>query len=295
LKTAAHPHTRLLAALLGLALLCPAPAWARGPLPATSAGPPPAERIGLRSMRLPAGSVVLGGCSGSGCQPDDARAQAEEGPPTPVQVPSFILGKFEITLGQYLAFIQAIGAQDSLHRHFHDYNTRGPDAPVVLVSWKDAQAFVAWLNSAGRGGWRLPTEAEWEYACRAGGRHLHCGSNNADAVAWHAANADHGRGINWQQPVGGKPANRFGLHDMSGNVTEWVQDCWHDSHAGRPADARARNDGCRNGDGFAKRVLRNGGHDLLDQVSRASARRPSNAGGGNTTSGFRVARDLPPA
>ena len=80
---------------------------------------------------------------------------------------------------------------------------------------------------------------------------------------------------------------------MSGNVAEWVQDCWHDSHAGRPADARARNGGCRAGDGFARRVLRNGGHDLLDQVSRASARRPGNAGGADTTSGFRVARDLP--
>ena len=144
-----------------------------------------------------------------------------------------------------------------------------------------------------RGGWRLPTEGEWEYACRAGGRHLYCGSNRADAVAWYSGNADHGTGINWQQPVGRKQANRFGLHDMSGNVAEWVQDCWHDSHAGRPADARARNGGCRAGDGFARRVLRNGGHDLLDQVSRASARRPGNAGGGDTTSSFRVARDLP--
>lgn len=280
--------------LLAIAmLLATTTATARGPLPASASGPSPAERIGLRSMRLPAGSFLLGGCSGAHCQPDDPRAQAEEGPPSRVQVASFIIGKFEVTLGQYLAFVQATGAQGSLHPHFHDYNTRGPDAPVVLVSWNDAQAFVAWLNSAGRGGWRLPSEAEWEYACRAGGHHLYCGSNNADAVAWYAGNADHGTGINWQQPVGRKPANRFGLHDMSGNVAEWVQDCWHDSHAGRPADARARNDGCRNGDGFAKRVLRNGGHDLLDQVSRASARRSSNAGGGDTTSGFRVARDLP--
>lgn len=283
----------VLCSLLGLALLASAPLSARGPLPASANEPSPAERIGLRSMRLPAGSFLMGGCHAADCQPDDPRAGAEEGPPIRVQVPSFIIGKFEVTLGQYLAFIEATGAQDTLHPHFHDFNTRGPDAPVVLVSWKDAQAFVAWLNSAGRGGWRLPSEAEWEYACRAGGRHLYCGSNSIDTVAWHFGNADHGTGINWQQPVGRKPANRFGLHDMSGNVAEWVQDCWHDSHAGRPADARPRNQGCRNGDGFARRVLRNGGHDLLAQVSRASARRQSNAGGGDTTSGFRVARDLP--
>lgn len=289
----ARPVRPLLAAVLGLALLGPAPSWARGPLPAAAAGPSPAERIGLRSMRLPAGSFVMGGCGDADCRPADPQAGAEEGPPVNVQVGSFIIGKFEVTLGQYLAFIEATGAQDTLHQHFHEFNRRGPEAPVVLVSWNDAQAFVAWLNSAGRGGWRLPTEAEWEYACRAGGRHLYCGSNHADAVAWYSGNADHGTGINWQQPVGRKPANRFGLHDMSGNVAEWVQDCWHDSHAGRPADARARNGGCRAGDGFARRVLRNGGHDLLDQVSRASARRPGNAGGADTTSGFRVARDLP--
>jgi formylglycine-generating enzyme required for sulfatase activity len=236
---------------------------------------------------------VMGGCAGSGCQPDDPHAGQAEGPPIRMQVPSFIMGKFEVTLAQYMAFIEATGAQDTLHEHFHTFNSRGPEAPVVLVSWNDAQAFVAWLNSAGRGGWRLPTEAEWEYACRAGSRQLYCGSNTADTVAWHTGNAGRGKAIRWQQPVGSKAANRFGLHDMSGNVAEWVQDCWHDSHAGRPADARARNQGCRDGDGFARRVLRNGGHDLLTELSRASARRHSHAGGGNTTSGFRVARDLP--
>lgn len=277
---------------LGLLLAC-GPLPARGPLPAASSGPPPAERIGLRSMRLPAGQVVLGGCAGADCRPRDPLAGAEEGPPVEVQLDSFIIGKFEVTLGQYLAFIEATGAHDTLHPHFHQFNRRGPEAPVVLVSWNDAQAFVAWLNSAGRGGWRLPTEAEWEYACRAGGRQLYCGSDNLDAVGWHSGNAGLGKASNWQQPVGRKPANRFALHDMSGNVAEWVQDCWHPRHAGRPDDARARNEGCRNGDGFALRVMRNGGHDLLASVSRASARRPGNAGGGNTTTGFRVARDVP--
>ena len=285
------PYTRLLIALLGLALLTTVPAWARGPLPAGSASPSPAERIGLRSMRLPAGDVVMGGCSGRGCLPDDPAAGPEEGPLTRVHVPGFILGKFEITLGQYLAFIEATGAQDTLHEHFHTFNSRGPNAPVVLVSWNDAQAFVAWLNSAGRGGWRLPTEAEWEYACRAGSRQLYCGNNNADTVAWHFGNADLGKAINWQQPVGSKAANRFGLHDMSGNVAEWVQDCWHGSHAGRPADASARNAGCREGKGFARRVVRGGAHGLLDYLSRASARTGDHSP--YATTGFRVARDLP--
>ena len=236
-------------------------------------------------------SVLLGGCGDAGCQPRDAQAGPEEGPPTPVRVDSFILGTYEITLRQYLAFVEATGAP--LHRHFHNFNVRGPDVPVVLVSWNDAQAFVVWLNSAGRGGWRLPTEAEWEYACRAGGRHLYCGSDHLDAVGWYSDNAGLGRISRWQQPVGRKQPNRFGLHDMSGNVAEWVQDCWHDRHAGRPADGRAREDGCASGANLARRVLRNGGHDLLGQVSRASARRGDNAGNSSTTTGFRVARSLP--
>ena len=279
------------AALLALALLASPPAMARGPLPGTGHGPSPAARIGLRSMRLPAGSFVMGGCAGSGCQPDDPHASQAEGPPIRVQVPSFIMGKFEVTLAQYMAFIEATGAQDTLHRHFHDYNTRGPDAPVVLVNWRDAQAFVAWLNSAGRGGWRLPTEAEREYACRAGGRHLYCGSNTLERVGWYSGNPALYSTSRWQQPVGRKAANRFGLHDMSGNVAEWVQDCWHDSHAGRPADASARTAGCREGDGFARHVVRGGAHDHLDVLSRASARSGDHSA--YATTGFRVARDLP--
>ena len=278
---------------LGLLLAC-APLAARGQLTsAPAAGPTPAERIGLRSMLLPAGRFVLGGCAGPDCRPSDPQAGAEEGPPLEVQVDSFIIGKFEVTLGQYLAFVEATGAQDTLHPHFHQFNSRGPDAPVVLVSWKAAQAFVAWLNSAGRGGWRLPTEAEWEYACRAGGRDLYCGSKKLDAVGWYSGNAALYSASRWQQPVGRKPANRFGLHDMSGNVAEWVQDCWHASHAGRAAGAGARNSGCRPDDGFAQRVVRGGAHDLHAPLARASARRHSNAGGGDSTTGFRVARDLP--
>lgn len=249
---------RLVTALILLGLLLAGAVDARGPAVVGAAAPSPAERIGLRSMRLPAGSFVIGGCSGAGCQPDDPLAGETEGPPQPVRVDSFIIGKFEVTLGQYMTFIEATGAQATLHPHFHQFNVRGDDAPVVLVSWNDAQAFVAWLNSAGRGGWRLPTEAEWEYACRAGGRRLYCGSDNLDAVAWHSGNAGLGRISRWQQPIGRKAANRFGLHDMSGNVAEWVQDCWHARHAGRAATADARNAGCRNGDGFAQRVLRNG-------------------------------------
>jgi hypothetical protein len=81
----ARPVRPLLAAVLGLALLGPAPSWARGPLPAAAAGPSPAERIGLRSMRLPAGSFVMGGCGDADCRPADPQAGAEEGPPVNVR------------------------------------------------------------------------------------------------------------------------------------------------------------------------------------------------------------------
>jgi len=119
------------------------------------------------------------------------------------------------------------------------YNAHGDDAPVVQVSWHDAQDFIKWLNQTDGGGWRLPSEAEWEYACRAGGNHAYCGSDNPNAVAWHYYNSGER-----QRTVGSKQANAFGLHDMSGNVREWVQDCAHFSYQGASTDGSVWTGGC---------------------------------------------------
>lgn len=99
-------------------------------------------------------------------------------------------------------------------------NFKGKNRPVEQVSWDDAQLFITKLNAKEKGQYRLPTEAEWEYACRGGkASETYCGGNNIDAVAWYYNNSG-----SQTHPVAGKSANGFGLYDMSGNVREWVSD-----------------------------------------------------------------------
>ncbi|MBF0182181.1 MAG: SUMF1/EgtB/PvdO family nonheme iron enzyme [Magnetococcales bacterium] len=96
------------------------------------------------------------------------------------------------------------------------------NCPIERVSWYDVREFIKKLNENGHERYRLPTEAEWEYACRSGGKpEKFCGGNNLDSLAWHSENAD-----KQTHSVGEKAANSLGIHDMSGNVYEWVAD-WH--------------------------------------------------------------------
>lgn len=210
---------------------------------------------------IPAGSFQMGG------------TRRDEVPVHTVMIDrAFALGRTEVTQGQWQAIM---GNNPS------NFTSCGLDCPVDNVSWDDAQAFIRKLNMKTRKTYRLPSEAEWEYACRAGGREKFCGSANPDAVGWYNANSN-GR----IHQVAQKQANAFGLFDMSGNVWEWVQDVWHVTYVGAPSDGGPWE---TNGDqGY--RVMRGGAQDDSSEASRRvrdSQRSPK------LLNGFRLARMLP--
>lgn len=130
----------------------------------------------------------------------------------------------------------------------------------------------------------LPTEAEWEYACRAGESEAYCGSDSPRDVAWYSS-----KKVGFQQPVAQKKSNAFGLYDMSGNVREWVQDCYHDSYDDAPSDGSAWS---RNCDGRSTYVTRGGSWEQGPEASRASDRFGAKFNKRDATIGFRVVRRL---
>ena len=140
-----------------------------------------------------------------------------EKPAHQVQVNSFLLSKYEVTQELWKA---VMGKNPS------DFQGCAR-CPVDSVNWEDVQVFLKKLNALTGERYRLPTEAEWEYAARGGQRtrgYQYVGSDDVDAVAWYNKNSG-----DKTHPVGQKAANELGLYDMSGNVKEWVQDCWHNS------------------------------------------------------------------
>lgn len=186
---------------------------------------------------------------------------------------AFAMGKTEITQGQWRAIM---GNNPSR------FSRCGDNCPVEKVSWDDAQVFIQKLNAKTGKHYRLPSEVEWEYACRAGVRQEYCGSDDVDSVAWSATNSGF-----TPHPVGGKQANAFGLYDMSGNVWEWVEDSYHNSYHGAPADGSAWQ-----GDG-ARRVARGGSWYLTPQCPRAANRCGDVPDDRVGNVGFRLARTLP--
>lgn len=247
-----------------------------------------AERIEM--VNIPAGSFVMGSClqdkkqaflGESSCANPDPEAGSSETPQHRVSVSAFQMGKTEVTLGQFKAYIKGTGRTALVDDDFIKYNAYGDDAPVVQVSWSDAQNFISWLNDTAGAGWRLPTEAEWEYACRAGGNARYCGGNDLNAVAWHNGNSGQR-----MHNVGTKKANAFGLYDMSGNVWEWVEDCWHDSYRGAHDDGSAWTSSCSGGG----RGLRGGSWSNLAWGARAAGRSDNAPGSRNDGYGFRLAR-----
>ena len=204
----------------------------------------------------------------------------------------FRMGIYEVTLGQFKQYIAAAGRDDLLTDDFIKYNSNGDRAPVVWVSRNDAQRFIGWLNKKeSTQAYRLPSEAEWEYAARAGTITRY---SWGDAIGRNRANCD-GCGSRWDDerpaPVGSFAPNGFGLYDMHGNVWEWVADCWHDNYDGAPTDGSAWTTGC---DGESA-VLRGGSWYGNPRRLRSAYRnwnRPSLRY--SDYGGFRLVQDLNP-
>jgi formylglycine-generating enzyme required for sulfatase activity len=172
-----------------------------------------------------------------------------------VAIQSFEIGKYEVTFDEYAAFVMDTVDVELPHDQDWDRGSR----PVINVSWNDAQAYIEWLNKRVKGkGFRLPTEAEWEYAARAGTKTAFSfgdDTSKLDEYAWYSDNSERKT-----HPVGRKKSNAWALYDMHGNVWEWVEDDLHSNYKGAPDDGRAWVDDPRG----ARRVIRGGswGHGV---------------------------------
>ena len=235
----------------------------------------------LAMVVLPAGRFRMGCLSD-----DDDECDRDEKPVREVAIASFALSKHEVTFAQWDACVSGGGCGG----HRPDDRGRGRAArPVVNVSWEDAQSYVSWLSRETGETYRLPTEAEWEYAARAGTTTKYSWGN---AIGVNRANC-RGCGSQWDNsrtvPVGSFAANAWGLHDMHGNVWEWVQDCWNGNYAGAPMDGSA----WLSGD-CSERVVRGGSWLNFPGFLGAALRLWYTTGNRNVDVGFRVARTLTP-
>jgi formylglycine-generating enzyme required for sulfatase activity/serine/threonine protein kinase len=229
---------------------------------------------------IPAGSFMMGSPAN-----EKGRDKAE-GPQRVVTLQSFAMGKTEVTQGQWKAIM---GNNPSRFKNC------GDDCPVEMVSWNDAQAYIKKLNAMTGKTYSLPSEAQWEYAARAG----------TTTVYWWGDQASHDyANYGKDQCCGGLAqgrdkwidtapkaqfqANAFGLHDMHGNVWEWTQDVWHDNYAGAPTDGSA----WLAGGNQQHRVLRGGSLYIHPQFLRSAYRFLIESDYRSLNSGFRLARTL---
>ena len=252
--------------------------------------------------------------------------EKDEGPRHGVTVPRpFALGRCEVRVAEFRAFVADTGyltqaerpgpagtavgcygwdASASKWQQGPDRNWRSPgfaqvdEDPVVCVSWDDAQAYAYWLTLRTGQPYRLPTEAEWEYAARAGtqgpfwtGDCIHTDlANYAGTFDYHDCGAKTGVYRQRTVPVGSLPPNTWGLYETAGNVWEWVQDCWHEGYVEAPFDGSGWGEGV--GGDCARRVVRGGSWLFYPWRLRSADRIGDTRGGANNALGFRLARTL---
>lgn len=199
-----------------------------------------------------------------------------------VTITPFALGKKEVTFDEYDRFAIAEGWPLP-----SDQGWGRGRRPAVNVSWEDAKAYVDWLSKATGKRYRLPTESEWEYAARSGGKDdIWAGTSDEGQLKGYAVYR-----ANRTEAVGEKKPNGLGLHDMSGNVWEWVEDCWHENYKDAPTDGSAWLDA--GGGGCGQHVVRGGSWFNSPGLLRASTRCKGNADCRDFDVGFRLAQGLP--
>ena len=272
------------------------------------AATPPAERARLEELRRPGRVftdcerdcpemvVVPAGTFVMGSPPTEEGRSDREGPRHVVTIPAaFAVGVYEVTSVDWYRCKEAGGCPDvGMVMPGLEFSYASKPYPWTGISWEDAQAYVRWLSRHTGEQYRLLSEAEWEYAARAGSRTARYWGESASYQCTYA-NGDgdrapcRGDGYRYSAPVGSYMPNAFGLHDMLGNSLEWTQDCWHDGYAGAPVDGTARESG-----NCSIRVIRGGSWMDGPAALRAAA------GAGRSSDrrqdlgifGFRVARTL---
>jgi len=232
---------------------------------------PPAPQL----VAISAGQFMMGE------SPGDKFANDTERPAHLVHLRPFALGRFPVTVGEYRAFASGHAPSDD------------PALPVVNVSWDDARTYCAWLSATHGESYRLPSEAEWEFACRAGSTTPFAFGTEItprEANYYYSESGERiGRGR--RTACGEFAANAFGLHDLHGNVCEWVDDVWHSNYLGAPDDGAAWL-----AEGHpTRRVIRGGAWDYLPRLVRSAWRDGLGVDRRRDNVGFRIATSKIPA
>jgi formylglycine-generating enzyme required for sulfatase activity len=276
-----------------------------------------------RMVVIPAGEFTMGS------PPSEAERGVDEGPQRQVSIARpFALGRSEVTVAEFRRFADESGYKTEAERDaraqgcsgfiYADPLAAGPASqavtswrspgltqaeshPVLCVSWNDARTYAQWLSKKTGKRYRLPTEAEWEYAARAGSVAARYWGDDPVQACRFANVADQSRFQTWgfgqkhectdghyfTAPAGGYSPNRFGLYDMLGNAWEWTEDCWNASYAGAPPDGIA----WLTGD-CAQRISRGGSWSTVPRFARSATRNRNAADHRDNLTGFRLARTL---
>ncbi len=271
--------------------------------------------------RCPEMAVIPGGSFLMGSPDNESGRSISEGPQHNVSLPSFALGRYEVTRGEFAHFVAETGYTTGpcvywivglgdirrgydLDLHNPSHRQRQTDKhPVTCVSWNDAQTYVDWLGKKTGKDYRLPSESEWEYAARAGTRSRYFWGDDTSLACSHANGHDETSRqfnvFNWEplpcsdgysltSPVGSLEANGFSLFDMAGNLWEWVEDHHHGTYEGAPVDGSAWLS-----PSHVARVLRGGSWENEPRDLRSASRIWSRPASRLNSNGFRVAMTLP--